>query len=98
MAAEDVPQEAIASLISQLAALQSVLAARLLTGEQRQDAQPRGADCLLDVEEAAERLGTSADWLYRNARRLPFTVRVGSRQLRFSVEGINRWIANRQGR
>lgn len=54
-------------------------------------------DRLLDVVEAAQRLGTSQDYLYRQAKKLPFTVRIGSR-LRFSAHGIERFIRSRQGR
>jgi predicted DNA-binding transcriptional regulator AlpA len=58
----------------------------------------RGAhDELLDVEEAAHRLSLSTDWLYRKAKDLPFTVRLG-RGLRFSARGIERYIQQRQGR
>jgi len=32
-------------------------------------------------------------WLCRDADRLPFTVRLSDRQLRFSGKGIDRWIA-----
>jgi hypothetical protein len=42
------------------------------------------------------RLGTTPDWLYRQAKRLPFTVRLGPRQLRFSSRGITRYIRQRQ--
>jgi predicted DNA-binding transcriptional regulator AlpA len=54
-------------------------------------------DRLLDVEEAARQLGVSADWLYRKAARLPFTIRLG-RSLRFSSLGLERYIRQRQGR
>ena len=37
-------------------------------------------------KQAAGRLGTSPDWLYRHARQLPFTVRLATRQLRFSAQ------------
>lgn len=56
-----------------------------------------GEDRLLDVDEAAARLGVSSDWLYRRAARLPFTVRLG-RTLRFSVRGLDRFIRTRQSR
>lgn len=56
-----------------------------------------GKDRLLTVEEAAQKLGRSKDWLYRHAGRLPFTVRDG-RLLRFSEQGIERYIRQRQGR
>jgi predicted DNA-binding transcriptional regulator AlpA len=52
-------------------------------------------DRLLKIDEAAARLGTSPDWLYRNANRFSFTVRLSSRQLRFSARGIDLFIANR---
>jgi predicted DNA-binding transcriptional regulator AlpA len=61
------------------------------------ESESRGEDRLLDVKEAAQRLGTSTDYLYRHGRTLPFTVRVGSR-LRFSSRGIDRYIRVRQGR
>lgn len=54
-------------------------------------------DRLLEVEEAARRLSVSADTLYRRARDLPFTVRLGH-LVRFSSAGIDRFIRTRQGR
>lgn len=48
-------------------------------------------DMLLDVDKAAERLGMSPDYLYRNHRRFPFTKRMG-RSLRFSAQGIERYL------
>jgi predicted DNA-binding transcriptional regulator AlpA len=52
---------------------------------------------LLDVEEAAGRLGCSPSWLYRHSKRLPFVVRTG-RSLRFSSKGIDSFIRIRQER
>ncbi len=52
-------------------------------------------DHLLKIDEAAARLGTSPDWLYRHANRFSFTVRLSPRQLRFSARGIDFFIANR---
>ena len=54
-------------------------------------------DRLLTVEEAAPKLGTSVDHLYRHAKNYPFTVRNG-RALRFSEVGIERFIRQRMGR
>jgi len=48
-------------------------------------------DELLTVEQAAERLGLSVDYLYRNHPRLPFARRMG-RILRFSSLGIDEYI------
>jgi excisionase family DNA binding protein len=54
-------------------------------------------DRLLDVEEAAQRLSVSSDTLYRKAKDLPFTVRLGH-LVRFSSAGIDRFIRAHQGR
>ena len=54
-------------------------------------------DRLLEVEEAAVGSQISTDTLYRKARELPFTVRIGG-NVRFSAQGISRFIATRQGR
>lgn len=54
-------------------------------------------DSLLDVEAAAQRLGMSKDWLYRDAKQMPFWVPHG-RVLRFSSHGIDRYIRTRQNR
>ena len=54
-------------------------------------------DRLLEVEEAARRLAVSTDTLYRKARELPFTVRIGG-MFHFSAQGMSRFIATRQGR
>ena len=53
--------------------------------------EERQTDKLLTIEEAAEALRTSKDWLYRNWKKLPFTVRHSPRQLRFSSKGIERY-------
>jgi predicted DNA-binding transcriptional regulator AlpA len=54
---------------------------------------PQGHDELVTITIAAERLGMSRDYLYRHARKFPFTRRLG-RNLRFSSLGIERYIAN----
>ncbi len=82
----EVEPEQIAPMMAQMAAMQLSLAARLVA----QGAGPAQdeADVLLTVEEAAARLKCSRDWLYKRAKRLPFTIRVG-RNLRFSERGID---------
>jgi hypothetical protein len=86
----------IAALQSRLAAVSSAISARLLA-----DAAPVSGDAseaLLDVREAAARLNVSIDWLYRNAKKLPFTRRVGRRAVRFDPVGLCRWVAHRAPR
>ncbi len=53
-------------------------------------------DKLLDAEEACKVLSASPDWLYRHATRLPFTRKLGPRMLRFSHQGIQKWLASRR--
>lgn len=90
-------KEAVAELRGQLARLDTLLLARLLTGEQYQlDAD--GGDRLLTAAEAAQKLGATVDWLYRHANTLPFVVRVGKKHLRFSEAGMGRYIRQRIGR
>jgi hypothetical protein len=52
-------------------------------------------DELLDVREAARRLGVSPNYLYHNHHRLPFTRRMG-RNLLFSADGIQTYIRTRR--
>lgn len=46
---------------------------------------------LLTVKEAAERLCVAQSWLYRHAKALPFTRKLGHRTLRFDARGLERW-------
>ena len=92
----ELPPDQLSVLLYQLAALQSVLASELLKKLQvLEDTGAHDGDRLLTVAEAAVRLACSKDWLYRH--RLPFAVRNG-RQLRFSADGLHRYIRQRAGR
>ena len=67
----------------------------------REEVQSVGAksqsndDRLLTADEAAQMLAVSPDWLYRNAKKLPFTRKLGPKMLRFSNQGIKKWLATR---
>ncbi len=52
-------------------------------------------DKLLDAEEASKILSVSPDWLYRHGRQLPFTRKLAPRVLRFSAQGIQKYLATR---
>jgi|SRR5215510_13557989 len=97
----DLPREVVPDMLCQLGAIQTALTARWLIASAIRDgaiAPEPEEDVLLDVDRAAQRLGTSKDWLYRHADKLPFTIRLGARQLCFSAKGIERYIRQRQGR
>ena len=93
-----VPAEAIPAVLGELERLRACLWTRL-TAPQReaQAGNPTDGDRLLTAKEAAAKLGTSADWVYRHSRNLPFTVRIG-RKVLFSEAGIERYIRTRMGR
>ena len=89
--ARTAPIEGLPELIAQVEALKARLYARLTS------ASPASAairDRLLNVKEAAQKLGRSPDWLYRHGSELPFVVRDG-RLLRFSEQGIEEYIRRR---
>lgn len=93
--ATEVPPQEIPALLGALEQLKARLWAQLnisCVGP------PDGAshdDTLLEVHEASARLGVSRDYLYRHAKALPFTVRIG-RSVRFSSKGIEKYIRARQ--
>src|SRR4051794_26916527 len=91
-----VTADQIPAFLTQLSAIQGSMAARLLATSRD---KPRDGDgeTLLTIDEAATRLGVSADWLYRRTKSLPFVVRVGH-HVRFSSKAIDRYIRNKIGR
>jgi len=93
-AAGSLRPEALAEALGEAERLKARLWTRLYA-----EAAPRvqEEDRLLDVEAAAARLAVSTDTLYRKARDLPFTVRIGG-NVRFSARGLARFIETRQGR
>ena len=93
----DVRREDVAALRGKLAELDTLLLGRLLQSGNGQAEHPADGDRLLDTREAAAKLGSSEDYLYRHSRNLPFTVHMG-RKLRFSEAGIQRYIRQRMGR
>jgi excisionase family DNA binding protein len=93
--ASTLPAAVRRALIVQAAAVLAALAAGMVP-DSHQDTLP---DRLLTVKEAADRLGLSEDYLYRHARTLPFFVRPnGSRTVRFSQRGIERYLRDQQQR
>jgi predicted DNA-binding transcriptional regulator AlpA len=88
---ESTPSPELPGLIGDLEAAKAAAWARLTapTTDHAPDA-PTPEARNLDATEAARRLGMSRDWLYRNAPRLPFTVRIGRRVV-FDSLALERW-------
>ncbi len=91
------PAEAIAALRGELAKLDTLLLARLISGANSPAEARSEGDRLLNAKEASAKLSLSEDHLYRHSTQFPFTVRMG-RRLRFSEAGIARYIRQRMGR
>lgn len=51
-------------------------------------------DHLVTAEEAAKILSVSPDWLYRRSKRLPFTRKIHHKMIRFSFQGIQKYITD----
>jgi predicted DNA-binding transcriptional regulator AlpA len=98
--ASDIPPKLIPPLLTQISAAQSALAAELLRvfELEERDRESRGVDRLLTVAEAATRLSVTKYWLYSHASQLPFIVRIGNRNVRFSEQGIGRYLRQQQTR
>lgn len=96
--ARDLPLEVAETIHARCVVVLNATLGRILAGR-TEAARHAGVEeeRLLTVPEAAARLATSRDWIYRHAAQLPFTVRNG-RQLRFSERGLTRYIQQRRGR
>ena len=89
-----IPADEIPAALAALSAWQSQLAARLLEhSANRQEPQPE--DRILIIEQAAERIHETPDWLKRNARRLPFVKHISRKRWLVSETALNRWVARK---
>jgi predicted DNA-binding transcriptional regulator AlpA len=87
--ARSVPVRDLPAFIGKLATANAVAFSRL----QSPSPQPRQADELLNVTQAAQRLNVSKGFLYRHD--FPFVRRMGKRLL-YSAVGIEQYIKNRR--
>jgi excisionase family DNA binding protein len=87
--ARSLPREELPRLLGDLAEISATASARLASSVVQ--ARP---DEMLDVEEAARRMGVSKDYLYRHQRKFPFARRIG-RKLLFSSVGLEKFLARR---
>lgn len=89
-AAKKAERENLPDLLGELEVIRTTALMRLSTPV----ATPDQHDTLLDIDTAAERLGVSRDYVYRNSKQFPFTRRMG-RKLVFSSLGIDQYIKKR---
>ena len=93
-----VAPSALPALVVALSARLSSLGALALNGTVMREAQSTSEEPErnLSAKEAAARLGVSTAYLYKNAGRFPFALRIG-RRLLFSSRGVERWNRARTG-
>src|SRR6516165_5686457 len=85
-AARELPPEELPRLLGELEEIRATALARL-----SRPPAPAQEDYLLSVEEAATRLGSSADYVYHHHAEWPFTRRVG-KKLMFSKLGLEKYL------
>lgn len=83
-----IPLGEIPAAMAQLAAAQSLLAARLLSEKPIAEVPE-----LVKIDVAAAKLGVKEDWLYRHADDYTFTRRISPKQLRFDLRGLERYLS-----
>ena len=83
------------NLLGELERLKASLWLRIAMSSAKQ--APPQVDCLLTAEDMAHRLRVTKEYVYRNARKYPFTVREG-RYVRFSQVGLARYLERHQGK
>jgi hypothetical protein len=87
------PPEQLLALVLQLSVLLAAASARLVAnGHHRGDDHDDDGDHLLGIQDAAQRLAVTPDWLRRRPK-LPFVVKLSEGVVRYSVSGIARFIA-----
>jgi len=92
------PATELPLLIGDLEAAKAAAWARLTALDlDRHAGEPRTEARNLAADEAAKRLGMSRDWLYKNASRLPFAIRIGRRVV-FDATALERWNRSRTER
>lgn len=91
IAARELPVGELPRLLGELEEIRVTALARLTAHEP----VPQQSDELLDIAEAARRLGVSRDFLYRNQRDFPFSRRLG-RRLLFSARGVDNYITQQK--
>ncbi len=87
------PLKELPALAYALAAAQSAIAARMAEAA----TQPRD-DTYATVEQVAAELGVDPAWVYRQARRWSFAVKLSPKVVRIERTGYRRWLAQRRRR
>jgi len=82
-------------LKSNQALIEEILREQQQQQEQSQHSLTQGEQLLM-AKDVAKILDCSEDWVYRNSKRLPFTRKLGAKNLRFSKQGLEKWLASKR--
>jgi hypothetical protein len=93
-AVASLPREVIAELLAESTTVSALLAARLASSAREPASSPKEGDDWISIDEAAQRLGKTRRWIFKNARTLPFTRRVSKKTLLCSSKGIEKWLSS----
>ena len=91
--ARELPPGVAAEILVRFAGLQALLLRRALAAPAGGPPAAPEADRWLTPEEAAGLLGVRSAWLVRHHKRYPFSRRVSRKQIRFSEQGLRKWLA-----
>ena len=92
--ASGLSKAALSGLLRRCAVAQSVLVAQLESADEPVAESP-SQDEWIKVDEAAAILQHGRQWIYRNAKRLPFVKRISRKSLLCSRNGIAQWLERR---
>jgi hypothetical protein len=94
-AVAEAPPTELPTLVGALAQAQAVALARLTT-PRPEDHRAEVRDGNISVEDAARRLGVSPSYIHKNAKSLPFVVKIGRRRV-CSTSRLEKWNRGRLG-
>ncbi len=60
-----------------------------------QEISRRNDDRLLTIDQVAQRLSVSKDWVYRNGKKFTFPRKLGPKMIRFSEIDLQKWLKDK---
>jgi hypothetical protein len=91
----ELSQSAVPGILTQIAALNSALAARMLQAADARDVA-QAPDVMLTLEQAGERIHETPEWIRRQAKKLPWVKRISRKKFLVSEQALTRWLASRK--
>jgi len=94
---DQIPPEGLPEVCGEVEKLRSRLWIRMFNSKPKVEQAPApAADKMLTAQEAARILGTTPTFLYKNSKSLPFARKFSRKSLRFSQNGLIKWMESRR--